>query len=149
MSSRVKLAPRVCALVRQGASLRDIARMPRMPSLATLTRWLAEDAEFRDRYESALDVQRTLLADDVVAIADKGDDAKAIDRKMRIDARKWRVRVDAEDKALQSGPPDNIAEILADRWRRFEEEKEARLAAGEDEDGVEDGQDRDGDPDDA
>jgi hypothetical protein len=133
MTPRPKTIERVCALVRQGRSLREIAATPRMPSLAALTRWLAEDDTFTGKYEQALAVQRTVFADDVVAIADRGDDSKAADRKLKVDARRWRARKDPAETEAQRGPPHDLVERLEEgrrrseeRWRREREEEAAR-----------------------
>ncbi|MGE5537321.1 MAG: hypothetical protein ACM30I_01795 [Gemmatimonas sp.] len=87
-----KLATRrVCALIRQGFGLREIARRPGMPTLDTLTRWITEEDAFRVEYDRARQTQTEVYADDVVALADAVADGDLAGVKLRVDVRKWHV----------------------------------------------------------
>lgn len=44
----IALAEEICLLVAEGHSLREIAKMPDMPSLRTLMRWQYEHPDFRE-----------------------------------------------------------------------------------------------------
>jgi terminase small subunit-like protein len=43
-----------------------------MPDMATVFRWLARHAEFRDQYARAREVQADYLAEEILEIADDG-----------------------------------------------------------------------------
>lgn len=105
-------AERVCALVRQGCALRDIAAREGMPTLETLSGWLADDSEFRARYERARQVQSEIFGDDVVRLADAVADSDLAGIKLRIDARKWRVGVIGKDDGGGAGLAGLDAEMI-------------------------------------
>ena len=106
----VKVAEKLCRKLMMGDSLRRACEDPQMPSMATVTRWLADHRmhEFRDMYYHARRVQAELRVDEIMDIADdtsldwkprynkKGEvietvpDNEAIQRsRVRIDTRKW------------------------------------------------------------
>lgn len=74
-----------------------------MPHVSTVYRWLAANERFRDMYARAREDQADTLADEIVAIADDGqndtylnDDGVQMTNqdvvarsKLRVDARKW------------------------------------------------------------
>jgi hypothetical protein len=93
--SRAALENRVISAVFLGDGLATIARRPHMPRLMTLKRWIERDAAFHDRYETARDDSRYILADDMMALA-KEALAKARTARqrtaalrMRLDLLKW------------------------------------------------------------
>jgi hypothetical protein len=98
----------ICARIAQGESLRAVCRDSAMPSMATVCRWLAEDATFVAAYNSARDQRADAIFEEMFAIADDGandwmvktygDDQPAgwafngehVQRsRLRIDTRKW------------------------------------------------------------
>lgn len=42
-----RLAEEICLLILEGKSLLAVSKMPGMPSIATLNRWMCEDEDFR------------------------------------------------------------------------------------------------------
>jgi hypothetical protein len=98
-----EVADEICERLADGESLRMICQAEEMPNRATVFRWLASNAEFRDQYALAREAQADALADEILDIADEsaGDvviDADGNERtdqervarsKLRVDARKW------------------------------------------------------------
>jgi hypothetical protein len=64
-----------------------------MPHIGTVLRWVSQNAEFREQYAKAREIQAETLADDIVTIADgptEGDDSiKTARDRLRVDSRKW------------------------------------------------------------
>ncbi|HTI86323.1 MAG TPA: hypothetical protein VL966_06945 [Alphaproteobacteria bacterium] len=100
---------RVCALVRQGLGLREIAERPGMPTLDTLMRWIDEEELFRGPYERARQTQSEIFADDVVTLADALAAGDFDGLKLRIDARKWHVTLTRKSMrtVADDGPVDD------------------------------------------
>lgn len=86
-----KLGKQIASRLIQGESLRKICADSKMPSMATVCRWLADpEHSFREHYANARDIQAEIFADEIVDIAD--DDEGDVQRaKLRVDARKWVV----------------------------------------------------------
>lgn len=103
-----ELAARICEEIASGRSLRDICRDEGMPHRATILRWLAKHEEFRDQYARAREAQADHMADEILEIADDGNNdwmerlgpegqsrgwvvnGECAQRsKLRVDARKW------------------------------------------------------------
>lgn len=93
----------ICERISEGESLRKICADDEMPNKATVFRWLAAHAEFRDQYAHAREAQADSLADEILDIADDSrldtyidengntrTDQEVIGRsRLRVDARKW------------------------------------------------------------
>jgi len=120
-----EIGDKICERLADGESLRKICASDDMPNKATVFRWLAGNATFRDQYACAREVQADTLADEIVDIADDGSndymeteqggvkyDGDAVARsKLRVDARKWvasklKPKVYG-DKTLIGSDPDN------------------------------------------
>lgn len=85
-----RLAALICERIAEGKSLRKICQTSKMPNRATVMRWLALHADFRDQYARAREAQADLLADEISEIADAAkDDVNVQSARLRIDARKW------------------------------------------------------------
>lgn len=104
-----ELARKICALLADGQSLLQICKASDMPNRATVFDWLMDPryAEFKKMYEFARDVQADSLFDDLLTIADDGqnDYMESVDTnggvsyrlngeninrsRLRIDTRKW------------------------------------------------------------
>jgi hypothetical protein len=98
-----ELADRVCELMVEGVSLREICGMPGMPSRQSIFNWLEKSEEFRQRYEIARLMQVEYWAHEIIEIADDASDdfvineegERVIDHeninraRLRVDARKW------------------------------------------------------------
>ena len=103
-----EIADIICERIADGVSLREICRTEDMPSKAAVFRWLAAHADFRDQYARAREAQADALADELLDIADDGDNdwmerkgedgqslgwrenGEAIQRsRLRVDTRKW------------------------------------------------------------
>jgi hypothetical protein len=101
-----EMADAICERLADGESLRAICAGEDMPAKATVFRWLAANAEFRDQYARAREAQAEHYVDEVVEIADENEgrallgdgeeavavvfDSTAVARnRLRVDARKW------------------------------------------------------------
>lgn len=103
-----ELADRICERIADGESLRAICSADGMPDKATVFRWLAKHADFRDQYTRAREAQADSLFDEILDIADDGsndwmerknsdgenigwqENGEALRRSaLRVDARKW------------------------------------------------------------
>ena len=100
------LAEEICGLLAEGQSLAEICRRDDMPARSMVYRWLAANAEFRDRYVRAREAQADRFADEILEIADdstndwverrQGEETiRVVDHehiqrsRLRVDARKW------------------------------------------------------------
>ena len=105
----------VCEHLMDGLSLRKISKLPDMPAVVTVIRWLGEGdiyisqgiehpkADFRNQYARAREAQADVLAEECVDIADESHADSFIDEdgktkvnfehiqrdRLRVDARKW------------------------------------------------------------
>jgi len=102
-----EMAEKICHLVTEGHSLRQIAKQPGMPVPSTITLWLLRHDDFSVQYTRAREIQADRFADEIVGIADDGTndwiererkdgskdivlDHEHVDRsRLRVDARKW------------------------------------------------------------
>lgn len=98
----------ICERIANGESLKAICEDEGMPDKATVFRWLAVNEALRDKYALAREAQADALFDDILTIADDGqndwmerkngdgenirwmENGEALRRsQLRIDARKW------------------------------------------------------------
>lgn len=104
------IATKICEMLVEGKSLRQVCEEPGMPNKATVLRWLADEkrAVFRDQYARAREMQAEAIADEILEIADDGRNdwmeivgkegdtvgwrvnGEAVQRsRLRVDSRKW------------------------------------------------------------
>ena len=90
-TDKADIMERICELLAAGQSMAQICRSKAMPAQSTVYRWIAESAEFSERYAHAREMQADMLADEISEIADSCEpEAAAVAKaKARIDARKW------------------------------------------------------------
>ncbi|EGF10489.1 TPA: hypothetical protein ACFNMI_002202 [Neisseria bacilliformis] len=90
-TDKADIMERICELLAAGQSMAQICRSKAMPAQSTVYRWIAESAEFSERYAHAREMQADMLADEIIEIADSCEpEAAAVAKaKARIDARKW------------------------------------------------------------
>lgn len=67
-----EVATSICNRLAIGESLREICSTEDMPDKATVFRWLASNAEFRDQYQIARLVQADYYSEDIIEISDDG-----------------------------------------------------------------------------
>ena len=81
----------ICGLLVDGLSLRSICELPGAPSKATVCRWLAAHAEFRDQYRVAREMQADALAHECIEIIDACEPTRAAlaHARLRIKTRQW------------------------------------------------------------
>ena len=98
----------ICERIAGGESLRSICDDEAMPNKATVLRWLGQHEHFRDQYARAREAQADALFDEILSIADDGqndwmerknrdgenlgwmENGEALRRSaLRVDARKW------------------------------------------------------------
>ena len=103
-----EIAAEICSRIADGQSVREICLAEDMPNKATVFRWLGKHTTFRDQYALACDARAEHLADELLDIADNGENdwmerlnsdgenigwtanGEAIQRsKLRVDTRKW------------------------------------------------------------
>ena len=132
------IAQKICEGLMDKRSLSAICRDPGMPSLRTVTRWLADPrlATFRENYRAARQVQAELLVDEIFEIANdtkddwkptynkKGEingykpDNEAIQRsRVKIDTIKWYAakmvpRIYGEHVDISHDVTGDLAELL-------------------------------------
>lgn len=82
------LAERICELIAQGKSKRQIGDMPDMPHRETIDAWLLKHEGFSSQYARACEVRTEAFAEEIVDISDRID-LDPNDKRVRIDARKW------------------------------------------------------------
>jgi hypothetical protein len=97
-----EIADKICDLLAEGMSLREICRQDGFPSVGAVCRWLGKNEEFHKQYARAREAQADAIADEILDIADnaKNDwmirDGKPVENhesirraQLRIDSRKW------------------------------------------------------------
>jgi hypothetical protein len=96
------IADRICERLALGESLRSVCRDEGMPNASTIIRW-AETEPFSQQYARAREIGYSLLAEDLLAIADDGTGDSWVDdegqvrtnndviarSRLRVDTRKW------------------------------------------------------------
>jgi len=98
-----EIANEICSRLVDGKSLKKICEMDDMPSKSTVFKWLSENETFSDKYARAREAQADTLADEIIDIADDGENDTYEDdegnvktnqdviarSRLRVDARKW------------------------------------------------------------
>lgn len=103
-----ELATAICERIASGESLKSVCRDEGMPNHVTVLRWALTIPEFSNQYKQARDMQAEVLADELLDIADDGqndwmekhdqngvmigwrENGEAIRRsQLRIETRKW------------------------------------------------------------
>lgn len=84
-----ELADAIFAQIGEGRGLSDICRDEGMPGRVTVYRWLAEDEAFRRQYAVACEMRAEHMGDQILGIADDGENEDTQRDRLRIDARKW------------------------------------------------------------
>lgn len=100
-------AEKICALILEGYTVKDICAMDGMPAMTTFFRWLRVHDEFAQMYTQAKEEQAEIFVQDMVQIADDGrndyvekerkdgstyialDNEHVQRSRLRIDTRKW------------------------------------------------------------
>jgi hypothetical protein len=87
-----EIGERLCADLAHGMTLREVCRQVGMPAPTTVIGWaLDEKHPFYGKYEQARLIGYTIMADDIITIADEpAADQTAVGRtRNRIESRKW------------------------------------------------------------
>lgn len=63
-------AVKICELIANGKTIKQISMMDGMPHPSNVYRWLAKHEEFREMYARAKEQQIEVLVDEMIAIAD-------------------------------------------------------------------------------
>lgn len=82
------MAERICSLIAQGRSKRQIEAMEGMPNRETIDAWMLKHEAFASQYARACEVRTEAHAEEIVEISDR-DDLPADQKRVMIDARKW------------------------------------------------------------
>lgn len=103
-----EIADAICERIAGGESLRSICADPDMPVTSTVCKWLGRQKAFAEQYARARELQADALFDEILEIADdgnndwmerKGEDGQSLGWRengealrrsvLRVDARKW------------------------------------------------------------
>lgn len=93
-------AIRICAKLSIGKSLRTVCSSKKMPSVATVFKWMRDYPEFLNQYARAKEESSDAMAEEILDIADdslsvieEGQEKKASAyaqaQRLRVDTRKW------------------------------------------------------------
>jgi hypothetical protein len=85
------LFDKICDLIADGKSVREICEMKGMPCRRTFHGWCRRTPELMAQYDAAYLVGEQSILDDIQYIADTETDAPKA--RNRIDARKWTLKV--------------------------------------------------------
>lgn len=113
----------ICSRLEAGETLRSVCRSDGMPAPQTVLRWTKANSEFSEQYARAREAGYSLLADELLEIADETafDTTKDNDgndkpnhewitrSRLRVDTRKWLL-----SKALPKVYGDKLAHTGAD-----------------------------------
>ena len=88
-------AAEIIALISEGSSLAAVCRMPGMPSMRTVMRWLAERDDYRQEYTRAREAKADADADSIGDIAARclTGEYDPSSARVAIDALKWAAAV--------------------------------------------------------
>lgn len=80
-------AEEICRLLSNGMTLLSICRLPEMPEMTTVHRWLDSNPDFQSNYAHARKLQADAMAEQVIEEAMSSHDAPI--GRLRMDALKW------------------------------------------------------------
>lgn len=108
---------RICVEISAGRSLRSICDDEGMPDKATVFRWLASDETFRDQYARAREAQADAMLEEIIQIADDGENDTYKDEEGRVRTdqdviARSRLRVDTRKWAMSKMAPKKYGEKL-------------------------------------
>jgi hypothetical protein len=107
-------AERVLSLIGHGYGLREIAARNGMPTVDTICRWIADNEDFRKRYEAARRARAEMLADEAAVL-------KAQEMRFRIQLLKRRIedarRAGSDADAGTGAPSRPLDEETLARFR--------------------------------
>lgn len=82
-----ELGEAICDEIAGGGSIKKFCMAKDAPNKGSVFRWLATIPEFRDLYDAARIIQADAWTDEIVDIADKGNDSAKVRNQMN--ARQW------------------------------------------------------------
>ena len=110
----IELGAQVCEAIGNGMLLDEIAKLPGMPSAATIYSWISKHPEFAVMYEAAMMARFDLACEELLAIA-KGEPGEELERSQtRIKTLQWIMtkrlpRIYGEPSRLPRRPRRNSA----------------------------------------
>jgi hypothetical protein len=116
----------ICELLENGVNLRAISRMDGMPTAHNIVRWSKQTPELQAQYALAREHGYSLMADDLIDIADN-DISEQV--RYRVDARKWLMskvlpKTFGDKQQVESKVTVDWAQVTQeamDKWRKEEE----------------------------
>jgi len=101
-----ELASKICEAIASGKSMRTVAALEGMPSIASMFNWLRDHKDFLEQYTRATEERSEAMAEEILDIADDGsNDFMTIEKgnkeytvenkevtnrsRLRVDTRKW------------------------------------------------------------
>lgn len=82
------MGERICALIAQGKSKRQIEGMEGFPARETIDVWVLRHEDFAGQYARACEARAEGFAEELVEIADRAD-LPADQKRVMVDTRKW------------------------------------------------------------
>ncbi|WP_300379615.1 hypothetical protein [Henriciella sp.] len=117
---------RILGRIASGESIASICKDKDMPAQSTFYVWLDQKENLAERYARARETQADAIFDEIISIADDGqddeDNAENVQRsRLRVDARKWVAAKLAPKKYGDRVALDHtVSSNLADRFARAE-----------------------------
>ncbi|OYV54529.1 MAG: hypothetical protein B7Z76_14230 [Acidiphilium sp. 20-67-58] len=124
----------ICARLAAGETLTSICSDPRMPNISTVCCWADDERPaFAQAYAKAREARAERLVDEMLELADRPstDSVEAMDKRIRVDARKWlvqklfrrvygdRIQTDVQQLDRNGNPTDpatvNVMVLAADK----------------------------------
>lgn len=123
------LFDRICALIGDGKSVREVCKGPGMPDRMTFLKWAKRTPELQKQYDDACIDRQDAIFDDVLYIADTVRDPKRA--KVMVDAREWTLarmnrkrfgnHVSNEHSGPDGGPIQTKTQVVRLRMSLVEE----------------------------
>ncbi len=100
------LADKICGLIADGKTLREIGSLENMPVTSTICKWINENKTFSEQYARSKERMCEIMVEEIIEIADNGtndymtikkgnlkynvEDKEVTNRsRLRVDTRKW------------------------------------------------------------
>ena len=84
-------ADRICDLVIDNFTMRQIGEFEDLPSTKVIFEWLNKYEEFREQYARAREIQAELNFDELHTLANSTDRENFQARRLQVDTMKWRI----------------------------------------------------------
>lgn len=120
----------ICEMLAHGRNLREIERMPEMPSANAILQWKDNTPDLSAQYARARESGYTLMAEDILAISDEPviDNDHLTRNRQRVDSRKWLLskclpKIYGDKQHVEGKFTVDWAQVCqeaADKWKKEE-----------------------------